>query len=90
MEDWLYEKIRDSVKSSGELGRFDYFMAVKQLSDSFGMDPDVAKELNEYWYTKDVAKLSGDASNALLDCVYYFALMAKGKKEGDEDGRETE
>ena len=91
MEDWLYEKIKDSVRSSGELSQFDYFKAVKQLSDSFGLDPNVAEELNEYWYSKDVSKLSDDASNALLDFVYYFALVAKKpKKEDEDDGQQTE
>lgn len=69
---------------NGHISDYDYFSTINDLSGEFGVPVEAAKEMKEYWLTKDDGALSEKTKEFLRRCVGAFALSVK------RDGKEGE
>ena len=89
--DNLYEITKEKVreKTGQELSEFDYFRVVKQFVYNGELSPRLAKEMKEYWFTKDEKQLSDACREYIKRCLDAFCLRAAdsalAKKYFEED-----
>lgn len=61
----------------GHISDYDYFSVIRDLSGEFGIPIESAKEMKEYWLTKDENSLSETSKSVLRKCAPCFIPFVK-------------